>query len=146
MDREANGTVDPGNQGGDPHRHRTRCSDSANDARSRVARERSPEDENATASTLTRVIGNDVALSARIIKVANSPMVRGAQVIEDLQMAISRMGVQQTGNPAMGIAMEQLFQATSDAVDFHLRESLGALDRGRLVELCPMRSLYRPAR
>jgi HD-like signal output (HDOD) protein len=75
------------------------------------------------AKSIAKIIGNDAALTARIIKVANSPLVRGLQVVEDLQMAISRMGINYASNLAIGIAMEQLFQATSEAVDDRLRET-----------------------
>ena len=81
------------------------------------------EDDNATAPSLTRVIKQDAALTARIMRVANSPLVRGVQTIEDLQFAISRMGIPYTANLAIGIAMEQLFQATSDPVDRRMREA-----------------------
>ena len=81
------------------------------------------EDENSTVNTIARVIGNDAALTARIIRIANSPLVRGLQTVEDLQMAVSRMGMEYTANLAIGIAMEQLFQATSDAVDERMRKT-----------------------
>lgn len=81
------------------------------------------DDANADAASIAAVIGSDAALSARIIKVANSPLVRGVQTVQDLQMAISRMGIAYTANLATGIAMEQLFQATSDAVDERMRRT-----------------------
>ncbi len=81
------------------------------------------EDENATAPSLSRVISRDAALSARIMRIANSPLVRGIQSVDDLQLAISRMGIPYTANLAIGIAMEQLFQATSEAVDLRMRQS-----------------------
>ncbi|MBV1877277.1 MAG: HDOD domain-containing protein [Pseudomonadales bacterium] len=79
------------------------------------------DDPNVDANAISKVIGNDAALTARIMKVANSPLVRGVQNVEDLQMAVSRMGITYTSNLAIGIAMEQLFQATSDAVDERMR-------------------------
>ncbi len=79
------------------------------------------EDPNSDAGSIAGVIGTDAALTARIIKVANSPLVRGVQTVEDLKMAVSRMGIAYTSNLAIGIAMEQLFQATSDAVDNQMR-------------------------
>lgn len=81
------------------------------------------EDDLATAASISKVIGNDAAMSARIIKVANSPLLRGVQTVDDLQMAISRMGLAYACNLAIGIAMEQLFQATSDVVDKLMRKS-----------------------
>jgi HD-like signal output (HDOD) protein len=81
------------------------------------------ENENSTVHSIAKVIGNDAALTARIIRIANSPLVRGVQTVEDLQMAVSRMGMEYTANLAIGIAMEQLFQATSDAVDERMRKT-----------------------
>lgn len=79
------------------------------------------QDDFATAASISKVIGNDAAIAARIIKVANSPLLRGIQPVDDLQMAISRMGLIAAGNLAIGIAMEQLFQATSEVVDKLMR-------------------------
>jgi len=80
------------------------------------------EDPRTDSSGIARVIANDAALSARIIRVANSPLLRAASPIVDLRMAISRLGMQYTCNLAIGLAMEQMFQATSDAVDRRMRE------------------------
>ena len=80
------------------------------------------EDPNASIQDLTKVIGNDAALTARIIKVVNSPLLRTNREITDLQMAISRLGINYTSNLATGLAMEQMFQATSDVVDRKMRE------------------------
>ena len=48
------------------------------------------EDPDVSIPTLAKVIGNDAALTARIIKVVNSPLLRTNREINDLQMAISR--------------------------------------------------------
>lgn len=79
------------------------------------------EDPDAGIKELGDVIRNDAALTARIIKVANSPLFRGSREIEDLNMALSRLGMQTTSNLATGLAMEQMFQATSDVVDQRMR-------------------------
>ncbi|WP_317929387.1 HDOD domain-containing protein [Halioxenophilus sp. WMMB6] len=79
-------------------------------------------DPEATMDQLAKVIGNDPSLSARVIKVANSPIMRASRKIEDLQMALSRLGMDYTCNIATGLAMEQMFQATSDMVDKRLRQ------------------------
>jgi len=81
------------------------------------------EDPRTDSAGIARVIANDVALSARIIRVANSPLLRAAYPIVDLRMAISRLGMQYTCNLAIGLAMEQMFQATSDAVDSRMRDT-----------------------
>lgn len=80
------------------------------------------EDANISTLQLSKVIGNDAALTARIIKVVNSPLLRSSKEITDLQMAINRLGINYTCNLAIGLAMEQMFQATSDVVDRKMRE------------------------
>lgn len=79
-------------------------------------------DPDADMDNLSGVIGNDAALSARIVRVANSPLLRGSRPIEDLKAAVMRLGMAYTCNIATGLAMEQMFQATSDLVDSRLRE------------------------
>lgn len=80
------------------------------------------EDPNSSVQDLAKVIGNDAALTARIIKVVNSPLLRTNKEITDLQMAIGRLGMNYTCNLATGLAMEQMFQATTDVVDRKMRE------------------------
>jgi len=80
------------------------------------------EDPNISIPSLSKVIGNDAALAARIIKVVNSPLLRTSREITDLQMAVSRLGINYTCNLATGLAMEQMFQATSDVIDRKMRE------------------------
>lgn len=79
------------------------------------------EDENSAIADLVNVISTDTALSARLIRVCNSPLFRGSRAIENLNMAVSRLGMAYTSNLAMGLAMEQMFQATSDMIDKRLR-------------------------
>ncbi|ARU55314.1 signal transduction phosphohydrolase [Oleiphilus messinensis] len=68
------------------------------------------------------VISNDAALTARIIRVCNSPLLRGAREIDNLNMAVSRLGMTYTSNLATGLAMEQMFQATSEVIDKKMRD------------------------
>lgn len=80
------------------------------------------EDPNVGVAELSRVIAMDAALTARLIKVVNSPLLRTSKEITDLQMAVGRLGINYTANLATGLAMQQMFQATSDAVDRKMRE------------------------
>ncbi|MBU1332393.1 MAG: HDOD domain-containing protein [Gammaproteobacteria bacterium] len=80
------------------------------------------EDPDIGIPQISKVIGNDAALTARIIKVVNSPLLRTNKEITDLQMAVARLGINYTCNLATGLAMEQMFQATSDVVDRKMRE------------------------
>lgn len=80
------------------------------------------QDPNVSAQSLAKVLAEDPGLSGRMIRFANSPLYRAAQTIDDLNTAISRMGVDFAANLATGIAMQQMFQATSDLIDRKLRQ------------------------
>lgn len=79
------------------------------------------ERDDSTVSNLTDIISQDAALSARIIRVVNSPLLRAAQEVRDLPMAVSRLGMNYTSNLAIGLAMEQMFQATSEMIEKRMR-------------------------
>ena len=70
------------------------------------------EDPDVSIGELARVISTDTALSARLIKVVNSPLLRSRQEITDLQMAVNRLGVVYTANLATGLAMLQSIAGT----------------------------------
>jgi len=79
------------------------------------------EREDVDAQKLAAVISEDPGLAARMVRMANSPMFRAVNPIEDLNMALSRLGVGYAANLATGLAMKQMFQATTDLVDRKLR-------------------------
>ena len=81
------------------------------------------QDPDIEIGALGEVIATDAALTARIIKVVNSPLLRSNSSISDLGMAISRLGLSYTSNLAMGLAMEQMFQATNSTIDQLLRDT-----------------------
>ena len=80
------------------------------------------EDDNSSMMDVARVITNDAALSARLIQISNSPLLRASRQIETVEAAVTRMGSNMVRNLVTSIAMEQMFQATSDATDKRLRE------------------------
>lgn len=80
------------------------------------------QDDNSSIADLSRVISNDAAISARIIKVCNSPLLRAPQPVDNLHMAINRLGMAYSADLAVGLAMAQMFQATTDLIDHRMRE------------------------
>ena len=80
------------------------------------------EDPESSVQDLSEVINMDAAMTARIIRVCNSPLLRGTREITDLPMAVGRLGMTYTANLATGLAMEQMFQATSEMIDKRMRE------------------------
>lgn len=79
------------------------------------------EDPDAAIADLAKIISNDTAITARIVRVCNSPLLRGAREITNINMAVSRLGMAYTANLATGLAMEQMFQATSEMIDKRMR-------------------------
>lgn len=75
-----------------------------------------------SASALAEVVGEDPGLSTQLVRVANSPMFRATRSIDDLAQAISRLGVDYAANIVTGLAMQNMFQATSEMVDIRLRQ------------------------
>jgi putative nucleotidyltransferase with HDIG domain len=80
------------------------------------------DDEDATVADISKVIATDAALSARIIQVANSPLMRASKEIDNLDMAVNRLGMKLIRDMVISMVMEQMFQATSDVTDRKLRE------------------------
>lgn len=80
------------------------------------------ENDQAGMGAVAKVITTDAALSARLIQVCNSPLLRAARTIDSVEAAVTRMGATMTRNLVTSIAMEQMFQATSDATDKRLRD------------------------
>ncbi len=79
------------------------------------------ESEFVSAQSLAKVVGDDPALATQLIRIANSPLFRATRSIDDLQQAISRLGVEHSANVVTGLAMQNMFQATSEFIDRKLR-------------------------
>ncbi len=104
------------------------------------------EDPQSSFIDLEKIISSDAALSARIVKVANSPIFRSSHEIKDMKMALGRLGMAYTANIAVGLAMEQMFQATSNIVDTRMRQIWQSSSEiaGVCHILCKHRTKLRP--
>lgn len=81
-------------------------------------------DPNTTARQLSRLIGTDPALTARLLKVVNSPLYRGQEKIDNIQTAVTRLGAAQVRNLVTALVMQQLYQAKGT---HHTRQRLKSL-------------------
>lgn len=70
----------------------------------------------ATAKKVAQVISTDAVLSARMLQVANSPLVRAASPAENVQAAITRMGTGMVRNIVTSFLVNQLFHSKHDAL------------------------------
>jgi len=81
------------------------------------------ESDNASSSEITRIISMDAALSARLLQLCNSPLYRTRQTIENLQSAVTRLGHIQVRNMVSNLVMQQMFQATTAALNKQMRSA-----------------------
>ena len=79
------------------------------------------ECEDSTAEQIATALSQDGSLSARLIQVVNSPLYRPRNPIDDLQMAVTRLGVRLVRDLVMNLAMKQMFQSTSAVLDKKFR-------------------------
>jgi HD-like signal output (HDOD) protein len=68
-------------------------------------------DPASTDRQISRLVGADPALTARLLKVVNSPAYRSQSKIENIQTAVTRLGRQQVRNLVTALVMQQLYQA-----------------------------------
>lgn len=80
------------------------------------------DDPATNAHQVAKVVQMDPALSARLIRVSNSPLFRGSNKVQDCRSAISRMGMKTTRNLVTGFALGQVFKSDSPVVRDVLRE------------------------
>ncbi len=76
----------------------------------------------ATAQNLADMIITDAALSARLIQVANSPLYRGTTEINNIQMAVTRLGNSTIRTLVTSLVMQQMFTPSSTLLEQHFRE------------------------
>lgn len=74
------------------------------------------DDPKASTNDIARVISLDAAISARLIHIANSPMFRGRNPIEDIQSTLIRLGNTMVRNLITVMLVENAHQARAPAI------------------------------
>ncbi len=80
------------------------------------------ESESNSAQQIADMLAQDASLTARMLQVANSPIYRARSQIDDLTMAIARLGTRVVRDLVICLTMKQIYQATSDLLDQQFRE------------------------
>jgi len=80
------------------------------------------EQDDSTAQEIAELVATDAALSARLLQVANSPLYGGRVTIDSIQMAITRLGTRMVKTLVVNLAMKQIFQPTTPALEQRLRQ------------------------
>jgi putative nucleotidyltransferase with HDIG domain len=78
--------------------------------------------EDSSLADLCKLINKDTALTARLIQIANSPIFLTNAATTSVDAAVKRLGRNVVNNIVTGVAMEQLFQATTEITDRKLRQ------------------------
>ena len=78
------------------------------------------DDPNINLNQMAEVIGQDVSLSARMIKISNSAYLGRTVKVTSTAQAVTRIGLVQIKSIATALAMEQLFVAKNDVVKEHM--------------------------
>lgn len=79
-------------------------------------------DANSSASDLEKVISKDAALTARLIRYANSPLYRGTHTITSIKVAITRIGFQRVKNAVYAVSMKEVFRTPIKTIEQRMEE------------------------
>ncbi len=77
---------------------------------------------NSSAQQVAETLSQDPALSVRLLQVANSALYRTQSATDNLQMAITRLGLRLVKDLIMGLAMKQLYKASNDILQERFKE------------------------
>ncbi|HBF08927.1 MAG TPA: hypothetical protein DHW71_03310 [Gammaproteobacteria bacterium] len=73
-------------------------------------------DPDVTIAQVSKIVTADPVLSGRLIQVANSPIFQGLKRIEDLKLAISRLGLVCVRNLVISLTVNKLFHVKSNPI------------------------------
>lgn len=80
-------------------------------------------DPDTNLNDIAAIIAQDAALSARLIRIANTAHYSRAVRVENLQSAVTRIGMRQIKNIVMALAMEQLFVSNNELIATYLAKT-----------------------
>jgi len=74
------------------------------------------EKENSSAQKIAEVIISDPAMSVRLLQIANSSLYRTRISTDNIQMAITKLGLKLVRDLIMSLSMKQLYKASNDVI------------------------------
>jgi HD-like signal output (HDOD) protein len=66
-----------------------------------------------SAHEIASLVAQDIALSGRLVQVANSPLYRGAAEVDSIQVAVTRLGTKMVKSFVIGLTLRQMFNTSS---------------------------------
>lgn len=100
------------------------------------------EQEDTSAQQLAEILGQDAALTVRLMQVANSALYRSRSPADNLQTAITRLGLRLVRQLVMTLAMKQVYQTSNSVLDEGFRELW--LASTKTASLCRMLASDQP--
>ena len=80
------------------------------------------EKEDSSSQKIAEVIIQDPAMSVRLLQVANSSLYRTRNSADNIQSAITKLGLKLVRDLIMGLSMKQLYHASNDIIAERFRE------------------------
>lgn len=74
-------------------------------------------DADSSAADLEKIISKDAALTARLIRYANSPLYRGVNVVTAIKHAIIQIGFQRVKNAVYAVSMKEVFRTPIKVIE-----------------------------
>ena len=81
------------------------------------------ENENTTIEEIVNILSQDGAMTARLLKVVNSPLYPSRMPIDDIHLAVTRLGMRLVRDLVMNLAMRQMYQPTSASMERQFRKA-----------------------
>ena len=76
-----------------------------------------------SAQEIADLVSQDIALSGRLVQIANSPLYRGAAKVDSIMVAVTRLGTRMVKNLVVGLAMRQMFRSSSQVLSKFFRDT-----------------------
>ncbi len=80
------------------------------------------EKEESSAHKISEIISQDPAMAVRLLQVANSSMYRTRNSTDNIQMAITKLGLKMVKDLIISLSMKQLYKASNDVIAERFKE------------------------
>ncbi|EGW55573.1 HDOD domain-containing protein [Candidatus Endoriftia persephone] len=77
-------------------------------------------DIESSVNDLVKIISRDTALTARLIRYANSPLYRGVNPVSSIKQAITRIGFQKVKSAVYAVSMHEVFHSPNKAIELRM--------------------------
>jgi len=80
------------------------------------------EKDNQSAIDIANLLSQDTSLSARLLQLANSPLYRARAEIDNLQMAVTRLGIRIVKDLVVMLAIKQTFKTKDKGIEAQFKD------------------------